>query len=404
MAERPPRPAGLHPTVLVALLTLMTAISTASNSQALPSLPSMGTEFGASPAATQLIVSAFLLSFAVAQLVWGPIADRYGRRPTLIAGLVIYFAASLACWRAETIEALIVFRVVQAVGACCPPVVSRAVVRDLYELRDAARVMAFMTASFSLAPVLSPVVGAFLEEWFGWRANFLFMLAWGGGLLAAVPLLLPETLPPRRPGASLANAIMSYGPVIAHRRFIGYALSVALGFSMIAGFNSIGAFYLIDGLGLPPKMFAVYYGIPVALFGLSAYLAGRVTPALGLDRTVVVGILLCLAGGVLIAALAAFRVSGPWALSGPMIVMSIGHGFLFPNCQAGAIAPFPDRAGAASALSGFFTMAVAAVTSAFIMRAYDGTYAPFAYYAPGASAVLLALFWLLVLKSRKPGG
>jgi DHA1 family bicyclomycin/chloramphenicol resistance-like MFS transporter len=390
----------LHPAVLISLLTAMTAISTASNSQALPSLPSMGAEFGASAFAVQLTVSGFLLAFALAQLVWGPIADRYGRRPTLIAGLLIYFAASVACWQAPTIEALVVFRLVQAFGACCPPVVSRAVVRDLFALKDAARVMAFLTASFSLAPVLAPAVGAFLEEWFGWRANFLFMVAWGGGLLAAVPLLLPETLPPRRTGSSLASAVMSYGPLFVHRTFIGYSLAVALGFSMIAGFNSMGAFYLIDGLGLPPKMFAVYYGIPVALFGLSAYLGGRVTPALGLDRTVVIGILLCLAGGALIAALAVFRVSGPWALSGPMIVMSIGHGFLFPNCQAGAIAPFPDRAGAASALSGFFTMAVAAVTSAFIMRAYDGTYAPFAYYAPGASGVLLVLFWLLVLRGR----
>ncbi len=282
--KRPP------PWLMIAVITAMTAISSASNSQYLPSLPAIGHDLATTPAMVQLTLSLFMVFYALAQLVWGPLSDRYGRRPILIAGLGLYIATSLACWMAPTIEALIAFRIAQAMAAACPPVIARAVVRDLYELKDAARVMAYVTASFSLAPVLAPMVGALLEQHFGWRSNFMFMVLFGTAIACAVVAILPETRRPSRAPIDPLGVVASYGALITSRMFLGYTLCISFAFGCIFVFNSVAPFWFIEAGHMTPPEFALAYGTVTVGYGGSSYLASRVTPRLGIDRTILMGI------------------------------------------------------------------------------------------------------------------
>jgi DHA1 family bicyclomycin/chloramphenicol resistance-like MFS transporter len=359
---------------LIALITAMTAISSASMAQYLPSLPSVAADFGTTPAMAQLTISLFMLSYAVSQLVWGPLSDRYGRRPMLILGLGLYVATSLACAAATSIEALIAFRLVQAGAAGCPPVIARAVVRDLFELKEAARVMAYISASFSVAPVIGPLFGALLEEYFGWRSNFLFMAAFGTIITVMVLAALSET---RRAGRTASlnplTIAASYGALLASRIFLGYTLAVCFAFGCTFVFNSVSPFYFIEARHMTPPEFAVVYGAVTIGYGVSSYAAAKVTPKVGIERTILMGGVISLAGAVALCA-AVFASEGTvLEICIAMVVVALGSGFIFANAIAGAIGPYPEKAGAASGLSGFLQMATASLAGILAIQAYDGT-------------------------------
>jgi len=361
------------PGVMIALVTAMTAISSASVSQYLPSLPAITRELATTPAMVQLTLSVFMVTYALAQLVWGPLSDRYGRRPMLLLGLALYVATSLACALATSIEALIAFRMLQACAAACPPVIARAVVRDQYELKDAARVMAYVSASFSIAPIAGPIIGAALEESFGWRSNFAFMVTFGTIIALTVGLFLPETRRRARVATNAVSVLGSYASLLASRTFLGYALCICFAFGCIFVFNSIAPFYFIGVRGLTPQEFSFAYAIVTVGYGGSSYVAAKVTPRLGIDRTIRMGALISLAGAVAVCAAVAAGFAGVAGICGTLVLVGLGAGFIFPNAQAGAIAPYPEKAGAASALIGFMQMAAASGAGVIAIHAYDGT-------------------------------
>jgi DHA1 family bicyclomycin/chloramphenicol resistance-like MFS transporter len=392
------------PWVVIALVTAMTAISSASISQYLPSLPAIARELEATPAQVQLTLSVFMVVYALAQLVWGPLSDRYGRKPMLILGLLLYVACSLAAALADTIGALIAFRTLQACAAACPPVIARAVVRDRYELKDAARVMAYVSASFSIAPVAGPIIGAALEEAFGWRANFLFMVAFGAVMALAVTAFLPETRRPRRAGPARRFAVLaSYGELISRRAFLGYSLCICFAFGCIFVFNSVAPFYFIGVRHLTPQEFSFAYAIVTVGYGSSSYIAAKVTPRLGIDRTILMGICISLGGAVAVVAAVTSGFAGVAGICGTLVLVGLGAGFIFPNAQAGAIAPFPEKAGAASALIGFMQMAFASAAGIIAIAAYDGTADTLGFAVLILNALLLASYLALVLPRRQRG-
>ena len=391
--------------IVVALVTAMTAISSASISQYLPSLPAIARELDASSAQVQLTLSVFVVTYALAQLVWGPLSDRYGRKPMLILGLALYIVCSLAAALADTIGALIAFRVLQACAAACPPVIARAVVRDLYELKDAARVMAYVSASFSIAPVAGPIVGASLEEVFGWRANFVFMVVFGVTMALAVAVVLPETRERGRGAPALPLAILSsYGDLISRRFFLGYALCICFAFGCIFVFNSVAPFYFIGVLQLTPVEFSFAYAIVTLGHGSSSYMAARVTPKLGIDRTILMGICISLGGAMAVVAAVTSGFAGIAGICGTLVLVGLGAGFIFANATAGAISPFPEKAGAASALIGFMQMGVASLAGILAIQAYDGTANALAFAVLILNLLLLASYLVLVLPraTRRP--
>ncbi|MEQ8355602.1 MAG: multidrug effflux MFS transporter [Kiloniellaceae bacterium] len=344
------------------LLTAMVALGPISTDLYLPSLPAIGAGFGVSAAEVQLTLSVFLAGFAFSQLVYGPLSDRFGRRPVILGGLALYLAATAACALASDIELLILARFLQAVGACVGPVLGRAVVRDIYGRDRAARMLSYMGMAMALAPAFGPILGGFLEIWFGWRANFVALAAFAAVTLAGALLILPETNQRKNPDATRPGRLLgAYVSLLGHRSYLGYVLVVACAYSGIFSFISGSSFVLIGLLGLSPEVYGFCFAAIVVGYMAGAFLSGRLTTRAGLERMVQLGTAVQVFGGL--AGLGIFLL-GVVTVAGivlPVAVFMAGTGIVMPNAQAGAIGPFPRMAGSASALLGFFQMGLAAL-------------------------------------------
>lgn len=373
------------------LLTALVAFGPLSTDLYLPALPTLVTVFGTDVPSVQLTLSAFLVGFAVAQLVYGPVSDRFGRRPALIGGVSLYMVASLLCALAASIEALVAARLFQALGACCGPVVARAVVRDVFGRDRAAGVLAYMAMAMALAPAVGPVLGGLLTEGFGWRATFLLLTGFGVLVLAGVLLLLVETNTHRdadalRPDRLLGNYLM----LLRNRCYLGFMFTVAFAYSGIFAFISGSSFVLIGRLHLSPAAYGLSFGSVVIGYMAGSFLAGRYTARLGIDRMIRLGTAISVAGGLVGAALAAAGVETLPAILVPMFLFILGTGLTLPNAMAGAVGPYPTMAGLASALMGFVQMGVAALVGILVGHLSHGASLPMM----GTVAAVALLAWL----------
>ncbi len=394
------RPPNSFPVTV--LLTALVALGPLSTDLYLPSLPSLARYFAVGVDDIQLTLSVFLVGLATAQLVYGPLSDRFGRRPVLLVGLAIYVIASFVCMLSPSVPVLVVARFVQAVGACVGPVLGRAVVRDVYGREGAARVLAYMSAAMALAPAIGPILGGFLEEWFGWRINFLALLIYGSAGLLFAWRILPETnKAPDLQAAQFVRIILGYRGLLNHRAYVGYVFCCAFAYSGIFAFISGSSYVLQEVVGLGPIGFGLCFAGVVIGYIIGTIVAGRLSRRLGIDRLIAVGAGIGVAGGALLLALALAGstrsgLAGALLIVGPMLVFMIGVGLVLPNSIAGAIGPFPRAAGAASALLGFTQMTAAAAIGIAVAALYDGSSIPMtATIAAVALGVPLA-FWLLV--------
>jgi DHA1 family bicyclomycin/chloramphenicol resistance-like MFS transporter len=358
--------------VVAILLTGLVAFGPLSTDLYLPSLPLLASVFATDAASVQLTLSVFLVGFAVSQLVYGPMSDRFGRRPVILGGVAVFVVASIACTFAQSIEQLIAARLFQALGACCGPVLGRAVVRDVYGRDGAARILAYMAMAVALGPAVGPVIGGMLTTAFGWRANFVLLLAFGAVILAAAALLLDETNAHRdplalRPGRLAAN----YATLLRDRVYVGYVLCASFVYSGIFAFISGSSFVLIDGLGLTPELYGLSFGTAVIGYMTGSFAAGRLSVGFGTVRMVSLGTAVLMLGGL--SGLAWALAGGPSvaAILVSMFVFLAGAGLTLPNTMAGAIGPFPAMAGLASALLGFIQMTMASVVG-IVVGHFDG--------------------------------
>lgn len=377
--------------IITAIVTALVAFGAISTDLYLPSLPAIAAQFEVGAGAVQLTLSVFLAGFAVSQLVYGPLSDRFGRRPVLLGGLTLYVLASLACAVADSLALLILARFCQAVGACAGVVLGRAIVRDLHEPAQAAKVLSHVAAAMALAPALGPIVGGYVEAWFGWRANFLLLVGFGGLTWLACIALLPETNNRKNPEATrIGRSWAIYRELAGHPLYRGYVLVCAFAYSGIFAFISGSAFVLIEVLGLPPERYGLCFAAVVAGYMIGAFASGRLTLRLGLERLVAAGALVALLGGLLAAGLTLVAAPSVWGLIGPVFLYLIGAGLMLPNAMAGAMGPFPERAGAASALLGFVQMLFAAGLGILVGQLHDdsGRSMTFAIAAVGLGAAL----------------
>ncbi|MBL8833706.1 MAG: multidrug effflux MFS transporter [Rhodospirillales bacterium] len=372
-----PRPAGGR--LLLALIIALVAVGPLSTDLYLPSLPAIGRDLGADVAGTQLTLSMYMVAFALAQLVYGPLSDRFGRRPVVIGGIAIYVAATVACAFAATIDQLVAARALQAAGACAGVVLGRAIVRDVYGRDGAARMLALVGSVMAFAPAIGPVLGGIVEVHFGWRWNFALLLAFSAALLALLAWKLVETNR-QRDAAALdpARMLRNYATLLRDRRYLGYALCVSFGYGGLFAFISGSSFVLIDDLGLAPDVYSWFFLMCVVGYFLGAQTAAHLTMRLGVDRMLMLGAAVNVAGGtgMLAAALSGIvtpDVAGAAYLVFPMAVFVLGMGIGMPNGQGGALGPYPHMAGSASALMGFIQMSCAALVGIAFGRLHDGT-------------------------------
>lgn len=340
----------------------------------LPSLPVMRGALGISGADAQLTLSMFVIGFGVAQLFWGPISDRYGRRPALIAGISIYMLASIACMLAPSIEYLVAARMLQGVGACSGQVMARAIVRDLYEPAQGARIMAYMMLIFMLAPLFGPLIGGHLTVWFGWRANFAFLLCFSACVFAATLALLGETNRNRDATAtSVVRFAQNAGIIWRNRTFVGYTACVTFSYCGVFTFLSASAFVFEDAFKVPTEQFGWWFMLGVSGNLIGATLCSRLTQRFALADLQLLGGIFSATGGLVMLALSLAGIAHPLAVMGPMLVFLAGHGITLPVALAAAIGPFPKMAGTASGLLGLTQLLIASAVGQIVLRSYDGT-------------------------------
>lgn len=357
----------------------------------LASLPGLASAFGAPTSTVQLTLSLFVLAFGGAQLVIGPLSDRFGRRPVLLVGLGLYLAASLACAAAPTIELLVVARVLQALGCCSAIIVARAIVRDAWAPADAAQVIARASSWLALAPLLGPILGSYLQVAFGWRAAFVALSALSAVLLGAAALRLPETNAHRDPRATALSGILAnYRIVLGARAFWSHALPGALSYGAMFTFISGSSVVLIRVLHVPTELFGYCFA-----FGVTGYLAGtivcrRLLPRMGPALALRIGSTATLAAGVLFLGAVAAGLAHWAVVTGAMFLTMFAHGINFPVTQSGSVTPFPQQAGTAAGLLGALIMAVAFAVGTVVGATFDGSVMPLASIACALCAATFA--------------
>jgi DHA1 family bicyclomycin/chloramphenicol resistance-like MFS transporter len=299
-------------------------------------------------------MSALLLAFGLGQLVWGPLSDRHGRRPVLLAGLSAYVVASIGAALVGSIELLIALRMAQGLAMAAAVVVARAMVRDLYEPGHGAQVMARGLSGLGLIAIASPIVGGIVTATLGWRAAFLTVACGGAAALALVVWRLPETLAPERrhPGGGLRQLAGNWAEVLRHRSFRAWALLTCASYGGVFVFLAGSSFVYIGVLGLSPMV----YGAVAATSSVS-YVAGTVfcrrrLPRLGVTGSVQQAAWLTALAALAFAVPAWLGVQTLAAVWLPQLIYQFAHGTHMPCSQVGAVAPFPHQAGAASALAG----------------------------------------------------
>jgi DHA1 family bicyclomycin/chloramphenicol resistance-like MFS transporter len=367
----------------------------------LPSLPDISQQLGTSDANTQQTLSVFLFGFAAGMLVYGPLADRLGRKPVLLSGLGLFVIATLVCTFSPSIEFLIAGRFVQAVGAAGPVVLARAIVRDLYRGAEAGRMLSHMGAIMGVVPAIAPVLGGMLHEAFGWRINFALTALLALALLWLGARALPETLRAgRRAPPGLAEIMRSYGRLLQNRVFVFYVGGAALAFAGLFAFISGSSFVFQDVYGLSPRLYGLSFAFMVAGYITGTLIGARLTMRLGLDQVINRGALLLLLGGLSMALMVFFSIAGAWNIILPMAVYSAGVGMVLPQCMAGALSPFPEKAGTASSLLGFLQTLAGA--GAGIVAGHN--LANGAWGLAALIALLGSAAFLLVAGQRLPGG
>ncbi|MEM9854852.1 MAG: multidrug effflux MFS transporter [Pseudomonadota bacterium] len=342
-------------------LILVAGLSALGMNIFLPSLPGMTAYFETSYAVMQLSVALYLAFNAGVQLVIGPLSDRFGRRPVLLIGIALFMLATLGCIFAPSVEVFLIFRMAQA-AIVVGMVLSRAIVRDLVEQDQAASMLGYLTMGMSIVPMLGPAVGGFLDDAFGWRANFWLLFLIGAAFFALTWFDLGETAPAR--GTRFRDQVRDYPALLTSPRFWGYSLAATFSsgafFAYLGGAPYVGAAVF----GLSPSELGIYFGAPAIGYFLGNWISGRYSIRLGVNTMVLYGACLCAGGMVTLLALFGAGIQSVLLFFGFMTFVGLGNGMVLPNATAGMLSVRPKLAGAASGLGGSMMLGGGAALSA----------------------------------------
>ncbi|MDR3422183.1 MAG: multidrug effflux MFS transporter [Xanthobacteraceae bacterium] len=393
------RPGTLALTILLAMLS---ALGPLSMDMYLPSLPDIAHVLHAPIARVQLTVPSYLIGFAVGQVIYGPVSDRHGRRPVLLAAVALYLASTLVCIATQSVTPLIGARFLQGIGGSGSIVLARAIVRDLYSGVQAARELSLMGSISAFAPIVAPMIGGVLQTAFGWRASFVAMAAFAVIALVVAARLLPETLRQRadRP-VSLSSVVGGYGAVLVHRGYLAYLGILTISYAGLFAWIS-GASVVLQGVyGLSSVAFGFTFALGAAGYMAGSTIAARLVVRLGLDRTMGLGAMMLAAGGLALAAVVAAGIPGVWLVAAMALYLA-GLGLSVPQAMAGALTPFPDRAGTAASLMGLVQQAVAAFVATFVGNYLGRSAWPVAGVVVAMGCLTLVL-WAFTRRLREQG-
>jgi MFS transporter, DHA1 family, multidrug resistance protein len=347
----------------------------------LPSLAAIGEELQAPAGRVQQTVTVFLAGFALGMLFYGPLSDRFGRRRMIFDGTAVFVLASVACMFAQTIEQLLLFRLIQAFGGGAAAVISRAVVRDLFGETESARVMAMIAMVTSLAPMITPLLGAYILELGSWRHEFLALALFGAGCTVAAYLLLPETLSQTRSQTSISSAFTGYWTVFQHGDARLLILAGGAHFAAMFAYITGTPFVYIEFFGLSEKTYALLFGINILTLVGFGYASTRWVKQTGTTPLIKTGSMLGLAGAFMVLGSAFNGGAEHWNLALMVIgfMVCVGSlGFVAPNTTAQLLGKHPKNAGAASALYGCAQFGLGGLASGAVSVIHDNTALPMA--------------------------
>jgi DHA1 family bicyclomycin/chloramphenicol resistance-like MFS transporter len=363
----------------VLALALLLGLQPISTDLYLPALPALRADLAAPMSATQLTLSALMLAFGLGQLLLGPLSDRLGRRPVLLAGLALYTLAALGGALAGDIWLLVACRALQGLSLAAAVVGARAMLRDWFEPQEGARVMARALGGLGLLAMLSPPLGGALAGALGWRWALLAIAVAGAAALALVALRIPESLARPDPAALQPRRLLAnWRLVLAHPGFRAYSLLTSLAYATLYTFLAASAFVFIEVLGMSRTQYGLVVGGGAGLYVLGTLMCRRWLARLSLAATVRRGAVFTALGALGMALAAFVWPPSVLALLLPHVFIMLGHGVLQPCSQAGAVGPFPQQAGAAAALSGFAVALSAFAVGAWLSLSLDGTVRPMA--------------------------
>jgi MFS transporter, DHA1 family, multidrug resistance protein len=388
--------------ILLLTLTMTSSLGMVASTIYVPSIPAIANTFATPISRVQFTFVGYLLAFAASMLVLGPLSDRYGRRRTIICGLWLSALSSIACAVSPTIELLIAARIVQGIGACAGLVVGRAITRELWGREAAAQVIAGRAIAATLMQAFAPVLGGYLQELVGWRANFAVI-----GILAVVAMLLVIRVVPAgrtadAPRLQIGGMLANYRTLIKTRRFLSYAFTAA---GSHAGFHIFAAgapAVLIVGLGIDPKDYGYYASLPPLGFLFGSFLSNRLTRQLGVDGLIAIGSAVLIPAGLSMVTLALLGVVSPYAVIGPMILICCSSGLITPNATAGSLGVNGGIVGTASGLGSFMQMTGAAGATAALSLGPSGSQLMLASIIALAGLFAVASFGSLVRLDQRP--
>jgi len=390
MSSSTPQGAGYYRLALI--LGALTAIGPLAIDMYLPALPTIARGFGATAAAVQASLAAYYIGIAIGQAFYGPLSDRVGRKPALYLGLGVFLLSSIGCARAGTVQTLVVFRFLQALGGCAPIVVPRAVVRDYFDQQGSVRMLSMLMLVMGLAPILAPLIGGQLLVNFGWRSVFWLLASYAAIWLTLVWMFLPESLPSERRRRQPIGAVLAiYGRLARDRVYMGYALSGALIFAGLLAYIAGSPFVFIEIFHVAPERFGLFFGTNalgiIAGSQVNRWLAGRIETR----RIVRIMLIVAMSSGLILLLDAWSGFGGFVGILVPLFCFVSSHGFVLPNTTALAMAPHGQVAGSASALLGTLQFVLGSAAGSLVGAFANGTAVPLATVVAGCGVTALLI-------------
>ncbi|MEN9888736.1 MAG: Bicyclomycin resistance protein [Pseudomonadota bacterium] len=401
------QPSAMPRPLIVLLLALLLGLQAVTTDLYLPALPAIRDSLAASMGQIQLTLTALLLAFGLSQLVWGPLSDRFGRRPILLVGMSAYVLASIGCVLAPSVEALIATRAVQGAAMGAAVMAARAIVRDLFQPHEGAQVMSQALSGLGVIACASAPVGGLLSDWLGWRMALLSVTLFGLLTLGLLFSRFEETLAnPRLDALHWRELWRANRQIIQNPVFLTWCTLCSASFLGLFAFLATSSFVFTRELGYSKTAYGFF------MFSMSfAYFVGTfwgrwMLRRTSMHRTVAVAAALTLSGGALLALLAHWGAHhswyGAWAVMGPFYLFMFGHGVHQPCGQSAAVAPFPHQAGTASALNGFLMMLGAFFTGHWLSQQMDEPLLALAHGVLLWSVVIAAVAWTAVQRHGRP--
>ena len=386
--------------LMLANLIAVTALGPLALNIFIPSMPGMAAVFDTDYGTIQLTLTLYLVGVAVAQLFMGPLSDRFGRRPVLLAGVMVFLAGSLTAALADTLALLIAGRMIQAVGGCAGLVLGRAIVRDTHSREESASMIGYITMAMVVAPMVAPYIGGHLDEWFGWRASFFLVLGIGAVVLAFTWALLSETHHERHAASALA-VLRGFPILLRDPAFAGYATNIACTTAVFFAFLAGAPYIMVEIFDRPPSEYGEYFMLNALAYMTGNFLSGRLATSIGAERMVFAGSLFAVAGAAIMTLLALTTEMSPLRLFLPIMLVGLANGLSLPSATAAAISLRPDLAGTASGLTGFLQMAAGALVTLLVGQLQDDTVFPMIGVMSAAALIAMLGFLLARLATRR---